>query len=91
MKLLGFAIQHEVENMSVTQLLICQNFVNLPYNYNYMAGNSRCHILQEYNYRLTFLSRSTALPNVQATTMNNSKMVDGRLDINACNRLSGFL
>lgn len=56
-----------------------------------LVGFAGIQSRENTNYRLTFLSRSTALPNVHATTINNWNMVAGRLDINAWDKLSGFL
>ena len=56
-----------------------------------LVGFANIHVHKNTNYRLTFLSRSMALPNVHATTINNWNMVAGRLDINAWDKLSGFL
>ena len=57
----------------------------------FLVGFANIPVHKNTNYRLTFLSRSTALPNVHATTINNWNMVAGRLDINAWDKLSGFL
>ena len=56
-----------------------------------LVGFANIPVHKNTNYKLTFLSRSTALPNVHATTINNWNMVAGRLDINAWDKLSGFL
>lgn len=56
-----------------------------------LVGFANIPVHKNTNYRLTFLSRRTALPNVHATTINNWNVVAGRLDINAWDKLSGFL